>query len=182
VLSWLTIFERALLRSAFLFLPAMVANALPVVISGVLHRKHPLDLGLKFIDGRRLLGKNKSIEGFAAGIVGGILVGCIYTLVTHNIAWITYGAVSGIGAMAGDSLNSFVKRRLNIRSGDPFIPMDQLSFILVAYVLVVMLGIDNAVGIRLSLADLAIGIYIVMVLHPLTNLVAYFLKLKDTPL
>jgi len=182
VLNWLAIFEHTLLRSAFLFLPAMVANALPVVTSRIIRKKHPLDFGLRFIDGRRLLGKNKSIEGFAAGVAGGLLVGCIYTLVTHNLAWITYGAVSGIGAMVGDSLNSFVKRRLNIRSGDPFVPMDQLSFILVTYILVTVLRVDDAVGIEMSLVDLAMGIYIVMVLHPLTNLIAYFLKLKDTPL
>ncbi len=182
MLSWLTIFEHALLRSVFLFLPAMVANAMPVVASGIIRKKHPLDFGLRFVDGKRLLGKNKSIEGFVAGITGGLLIGCIYTLVTHNHGWITYGVISGIGAMVGDSLNSFVKRRLNIRSGDPFIPMDQLSFILVTYVLVTALRVNDAVGIEVSLVDLAMGVYIVMVLHPLTNLIAYFLKLKDTPL
>ncbi len=182
VLGWLMTFEYALLRSAFIFLPAMVANALPVIVSGVIRERHPLDFGLKFIDGKRLLGKNKSIEGFIAGATGGLLVGCVYASVTHNIAWITYGAVSGVGAMIGDSLNSFVKRRLGIRSGDPFIPMDQLSFILVAYILVSVFRVDNAVGIRVTSVDLALGIYIVMVLHPLTNLIAYLLGLKDTPL
>jgi len=182
VLNWLTTFEYALLRATFLFFPAMVANALPVITSRIIHKKHPLDFGLKFIDGKRILGKNKSIEGFIAGVAGGFLVGCIYALITHNNAWITYGTVSGFGAMVGDSLNSFVKRRLNLSSGEPFIPMDQLSFILTAFVLITVLGVDNLAGIRLSITDLAMGIYIVMVLHPLTNLVAYFLKLKETPL
>jgi len=182
VSSWLMAFEYALLRSAFIFLPAMVANALPVVISGVVRRKHPLDFGLRFIDGKRLLGENKSIEGFLAGAAGGFFVGCVYAVVTRNIAWIAYGAVSGVGAMIGDSLNSFIKRRLGIRSGEPFIPMDQLSFILVAYALVTMLGIDNLTYIKVTLTDLAVGVYIVMVLHPLTNLIAYILGLKDTPL
>jgi len=42
----------------------------------------------------------------------------------------------GIGAMAGDSTKSFFKRRTDIPPGEPWIPFDQVDFLLGALVLV----------------------------------------------
>lgn len=42
--------------------------------------------------------------------------------------WLAVGAASGLAAMAGDSAKSFVKRRLGIAPGEPWIPADQLDY------------------------------------------------------
>lgn len=165
------------------FLPALIANALPVVFIGkVIKRKTPLDMGRNFIDGRRLLGPNKTVEGFLIGVIGGLIVGLIYYVaLLRNPCIILYGLLMGLGAMIGDSVNSFIKRRLNIPSGDPFIPLDQLSFILFSYLLVKVTGIDGlSIGL-INLYHLSIIIVVVMIAHPLSNLIAYLLKLKDKP-
>lgn len=43
--------------------------------------------------------------------------------------WFALGAVCGVAAMAGDSAKSFVKRRLGIAPGRPWIPADQLDYV-----------------------------------------------------
>ncbi len=183
VLNWLIVFKEALLRSVFLFLPAMVANAAPVIASKIIRRRHPLDMGKKLpIDGRRILGQSKSVEGFIAGVVGGLATGIVYAAILNNASWVIYGLVSGFGALSGDAINSFIKRRLGIKPGDPFIPLDQLSFLLIAYILIKGTRVDTLSGVNVGIIDLSIGIYVVMVLHPLTNLIAYYMGLKDEPL
>jgi len=152
-----------------------------VIASNVIKRRHPLDRGKLFVDGRRVLGNSKSVEGFIAGVLGGLLTGVAYAIILANPYWVAYGAVSGFGAMAGDSINSFVKRRLGLRSGEPFIPLDQLSFILVAFALIKATHVDRLAGYTVTLVDFSVIVYVVMVLHPLTNLIAYLIGLKDEP-
>lgn len=172
----------AVVKAIIAFLPALIANCLPVLAIGKIVKKPtPVDLDHRFIDGRPILGRSKSWEGLILGVAGGFIVGLGYSAVLGNVLWTVYGGLMGFGAMFGDALNSFIKRRLNISPGEPFIPMDQLSFILVAYVLVKALNLDILVGLTLSLTELAIIVYVTLVLHPLTNLIAYKLGLKDKP-
>ncbi|MEM4865043.1 MAG: CDP-archaeol synthase, partial [Acidilobaceae archaeon] len=63
---------------AFLFiLPAMFANAIPVVFKGT----RPIDGGRLFLDGRRILGDGKTWEGLMSGISAGSLVGGVLALI-----------------------------------------------------------------------------------------------------
>jgi len=172
-----------IIMSVIYFLPALIANALPVIFIGkIIKRRTPLDMGRNFIDGKRVLGPNKTVEGFIVGAVGGLITGLTYyVLLLRNPYIIFYGLVMGLGAMIGDSINSFIKRRLNIPSGDPFVPLDQLSFVLTSYVLVRITGID---GLSIGLIDLhhlSMIVVIVMIAHPVSNFIAYLLKLKDKP-
>jgi len=172
----------AVVNSILAFLPALIANGSPVVVIGKLIKKTtPMDFNRKFIDGRPILGRSKTWEGFIVGTLCGAITGAAYSAILSNMLWIIYGLLMGLGAMIGDSLNSFIKRRLNISPGEPFIPMDQLSFVLAAYALVKISGIDSLVGCNVGLTELAIIVYVVLVLHPLTNLIAYKLGLKDKP-
>ena len=173
---------NTVVNSVLAFLPALIANGSPVLFIGkVIRRTTPMDFNHKFIDGKPILGRSKTWEGFIVGTVCGGLTGVAYGIVLNNILWAIYGLLMGLGAMLGDSLNSFIKRRLNIPPGDPFIPMDQLSFVLVAYILVKLSGIDSLVGHYIKTAELAVIVFMVLVLHPLTNLIAYKLGLKDKP-
>ncbi len=171
------------LKAFIAFLPALVGNAAPLVSRNLLRGKKltPIDGGRRLKDGQHIFGENKSWEGFIAGVVSGLLIGLLYFLLFNNALWIVIGFLMGLGAMIGDLLNSFVKRRLKIKPGEPFIPWDQLSFLYIAFLFIYPLEIINVSAPKITLVDLAIATYLVLILHPLTNLIAYWLRLKDRP-
>ena len=181
--SWIESLGLGIARAALVFLPALIANAMPLIARKVLKKRKftPVDFGRSFIDGKRIFGDNKSWEGILAGIAGGCAVGAAFYAYTHNPYWIIYGFLMGSGTMAGDLLNSFIKRRINIRPGDPFVPFDQITFLLASYALVYFSGILPNLEIYPGSQDLLLGLFLVIVLHPIANLFAYLLKIKKTP-
>lgn len=173
------------LRIIMLYLPAMVANAIPLICRRYVFRNpHPIDFKKNFYDGRRLFGDNKSIEGFIVGVIAGALIGLAYGSYTRSqlSEWVSYGFLSGVGAMCGDLFNSFVKRRIGMKPGQPFIPFDQISFIIGASILIKVARVDLAINQELSFVDFLAGLLLAGVLHPLTNYIAYLAGIKETPL
>lgn len=165
----------------WLILPAYVANGAPVVgvkILGILGlRRHPIDCGRNFVDGRRVFGDNKTWEGLAIGVITGALVGLIQTAIESS--WYTgvaRGLALGIGAMLGDLLGAFIKRRLGLRPGEPLPVLDQVLFLLVALALAYSLNL-----VDITVGELLVLIVITIALHLLTNYAAYMMKLKDVP-
>ncbi|MCC6017666.1 MAG: CDP-2,3-bis-(O-geranylgeranyl)-sn-glycerol synthase [Candidatus Verstraetearchaeota archaeon] len=149
-------------------LPAYIANASPLVITR--NRKcHPLDFNKKFIDKRPILGSGKTIEGFIAGIIMGGIVGALQTP-NNPIRAFTLS----LGAMLGDSIGSFIKRRFNIERGKPAPLLDQLMFILVAMLLSYKFE-------TYTLQDIVVIIAITIPLHVVTNKIAYILGIKKVP-
>ncbi len=161
------------LVEAFIFIaPAYFANAVPVITSGL----GPIDRGMKFFDGKRLLGKNKTI----GGLLGGILAGEILWIAA--MSWLPdfyegypfwTGFVMGFGTILGDATGSFVKRRINLPPGGPFPVMDQLGFVLMAYLLVWLAGIS------FPLWYLWYVIPITLLGHLGANYLAYLIGWKD---
>jgi CDP-2,3-bis-(O-geranylgeranyl)-sn-glycerol synthase len=82
-----------------------------------------------------LLGSHKTVLGFAAGIATAIACAFVQAQLRWEGSllapehWLVAGSAAGFGAMAGDSLKSFFKRRLHIAPGQRWIPFDQLDFI-----------------------------------------------------
>jgi len=182
VADWLSTLWAEILRAFLIFLPALVANSSPLVFKNIFRSRKltPIDKGTFLADGERLLGENKSIEGFFAGVGGGTIIGGIYALLFNQSEWVIEGILMGLGTMLGDLFNSFVKRRLKIKPGEPFIPMDQLTFLYGAYLTVY--PFNNFFWTNLiTPVDLAMGTFVVLVLHPLTNLIAYLMGLKGEP-
>lgn len=166
------------------FAPAFVANAAPLIMKNYLKRRHPIDFGRFFIDGRRVLGDSKSWEGFISGLLFGTLTGLALTPLYSQTCYVKLalvGLIEGLGAMVGDLANSFLKRRLGLRPGAPLPILDQISFIIVAIALVKALRIDSTVYVELNTLRLIIVVLIALVLHPLTNFIAYLLRLKEVP-
>ena len=77
----------------------------------------------------------------------------------------------GFGALFGDSVKSFFKRQLNIKPGKSWIPFDQVDWIIGAILFSIFY-------VALSLYDVIFAIIIFGVLHPIVNLIGYFLKIK----
>ncbi|MEK6954817.1 MAG: CDP-2,3-bis-(O-geranylgeranyl)-sn-glycerol synthase [Candidatus Micrarchaeota archaeon] len=161
-------------------LPAYIANSAPVLLSGM----GPLDFGANFPDKRRILGNSKTIRGTIGGIIAGFAVGAILTYTMQSYLTqimdpsqkLLITALMVVGAIFGDLLGSFFKRRLNIAPGEPLFVTDQLLFILTAILFTYI-----AKGFYLSIGDLGTVIIITLVMHILANVIAHRLNLKKVP-
>ncbi|RLJ01620.1 MAG: CDP-2,3-bis-(O-geranylgeranyl)-sn-glycerol synthase [Candidatus Aenigmatarchaeota archaeon] len=166
-----------IINSFWLIIPAYCANFFPVLLKG----KHPIDFGKKFIDGFRLFGDGKTIEGFFGGIFFGIFIGLLliylqpfiqqfYTLqFQHNLLTVF---LLTTGAISGDIIGSFVKRRFGIERGEPAPLLDQLDFLVFSLVLVSIVR-------NLNLYFVVFLVIITPIIHYSANLCAFLLKLKD---
>ena len=85
------------------------------------------------------------------------------------------GILLSIGAIGGDLIVSFFKRRVNLKPGALFPIADQMGFIVFAVILVSLAEPaptwDRAVGILAA----------TLPIHYLTNVLAWLLKLKSDP-
>ncbi|MDH5782327.1 MAG: CDP-2,3-bis-(O-geranylgeranyl)-sn-glycerol synthase [Candidatus Bathyarchaeota archaeon] len=163
----------------YYILPAYVANAAPVIFGG----GYPLDAGKLFWDGKPIFGSNKTVRGFFAGLLVGTFAGFVlsrlYQLsgfpqnsLFQYDAWL--GFMLSLGALNGDLLHSFIKRRLDISPGSPLPVADQLDFALGALLFSVVVYPPPWL----------IAVIIVVVtppIHLLTNFLAYLIGAKETP-
>ena len=160
----------------FIF-PAYCANAAPVIFGG----GKPMDFGKKFFDGKPFLGAHKTFRGFLAGIIVGTLVGLVQTVLYEQVLFeygsqfqysILLGFMLSLGALTGDLVESFIKRRLNRSPGNSLPVADQLDFILGAFLF----------SIPVSPPSLLAALIILLVtipIHLLTNIGAALLKMKN---
>ncbi len=119
--------------------PAYAANAFPPLVRG----RKPLDRDA-MLHGRRLFGDGKTIEGTVSGIAFGIFIGIMQLFFQPYVADVIapYGtlillspvliALLSAGAMAGDIIGSFIKRRMGMERGSPALLLDQLGFVVTA--------------------------------------------------
>jgi CDP-2,3-bis-(O-geranylgeranyl)-sn-glycerol synthase len=82
------------------------------------------------------------------------------------------GFLLGFGALLGDAIGSFLKRRLGIGRGKPAPILDQLDFIIVALILVSLV-------VELNWICAVLAIVLTLIIHLLTNSIAYLLGMKD---
>jgi CDP-2,3-bis-(O-geranylgeranyl)-sn-glycerol synthase len=94
--------------SSILTLLALIvlANGLPALLGLMFGRARPLDGGRTLGDGWPLLGPSKTWRGLAAALAGTVLGGLVL-----SVHW-TLGLETAVGAMVGDLIASFAKRRL----------------------------------------------------------------------
>ena len=142
--------------------------------------KTPLDLNKNFSDGRRLLGAGKTIKGtYCAIIIGIITTLVLWLLFTETTLilssnYLAFGFLLSIGAIVGDLIGSFLKRRKNIQRGEAVLLLDQLDFIIVG---VIFGGIIHWITIW----ELIFIIILTLALHKLTNWIAFKWRIKKVP-
>ena len=112
----------------------MIANMAPVFAAKynvIPWLNRPLDFGTT-LQGVRVLGTHKTIRGMLVAVCAGAVTGGIEAVVMHQKISFGFfiGAVFGFGAIAGDAVKSFYKRRLRIASGSSWIPFDQIDFVI----------------------------------------------------
>jgi len=131
-----------------------------------------MDFGKNFIDGKRILGANKTFRGFVIGLSVGVAVGLMDAAVFH-FPWL-FALFVPLGALLGDLVGAFFKRRLNIAPGGLLPVVDQVDFVVGALILSLPLMINDW---QTALAALLITPPI----HLFTNFLAYKFKLKKNP-
>jgi len=196
--GWLRILD-----ALWLFLPAYVANMSPVFSARLLPRwKAPIDGGRMHRDGRRALGDGKTWRGLAGGaLAGGLMALLMATLApllpvfseedlgrSEGAPWaLVFGFGAGVGllALVGDAVESYFKRRRGKERGAPWIPFDQLDFVVFGY-LGVLAGapllpagwVLDQYGDPWVFGTVLLG---TPVLHLLVNRIGYWLGLKEVP-
>ncbi len=170
-------------------LPAWIANSMPVLFGG----GPPIDGGHVLKDGRRILGNGKTIRGFIVGVALGTLMGVgqqmaapflqplleTYVNITPEMSSILHMSVPGafmlsVGALLGDLIGSFFKRRADIKSGNPAPMLDQLGFIIMALIIASPVMQASALYVVI-LISMTLGI------HWISNAMGYLLGLKKHP-
>jgi CDP-2,3-bis-(O-geranylgeranyl)-sn-glycerol synthase len=153
----------------FIF-PAYCANAIPVITGG----GYPIDFGKKFLDGKPILGKNKTFQGFFSGLMIGTAVGLVESAFFGYP--ILFGLLLSLGALFGDLAGAFVKRRLGLAPGNLLPVIDQIDFIIGAILFSLPLSL------QIFSWELILAVLIITPpIHLLTNFAAYKLGLKNNP-
>jgi CDP-2,3-bis-(O-geranylgeranyl)-sn-glycerol synthase len=173
--------------AVWLMLPVYMANNCATLFGG----GRPLDGGRMFTDGKRILGDHKTVNGLVFGSLGGIVVGLLLAVAAPYVlpyfdrmlglsfsgATLPIIIAMPIGALAGDSVKSFFKRRLGMREGSMLPVADQLDFVIGALVF----GLITAPAWSAGNFTLPVVVTIVLMTFPLQlfhNMVAVALGKK----
>jgi len=152
------------LETIYIYLPAYIANSTPVILTGW----GSLDGDTKFIDGEPILGNHKTVRGTLSGIIAGTLTGILQGQPYR-------GALMAIGAILGDLIVSFIKRRLKLPPGAMFPIADQMSFIVLAVIF------DMLIVSVLQWDRILVILLVTLPIHYFANVIAWMLKLKSKP-
>lgn len=130
-----------LLEIVWLILPASLANMAPVFAARLLpDLSAPVDGG-RTLGGIRIFGDHKTIRGMVAGMLLGAVTFALQQALCVRFEslraisrfdyaqtpWL-FGAVLGLGALGGDLVKSFVKRRVGRVPGQSWFPFDQVDW------------------------------------------------------
>ncbi len=147
-----------------------VANGSPVIAKRILGSRfaRPLDGNVVFFDGRPLLGPSKTIRG--------IVVSLLATALAAPLLGLDFkiGLLVAAGAMAGDLLSSFVKRRLGLASSARATGLDQIPEALVP-----LLACRSALS--LTAIDIAAGCALFFIGEVLLSRLLFRLRVRDRP-
>ena len=155
------IFLLGCLTTLYFILPAYFSNGGALAFGG----GKPVDFGKSDKKGVRWIGDGVTWRPE----IGSYLITPIVTDVSNGIL---IGFLLGFGALLGDALGSFIKRRLGIGRGKPAPVLDQLDFLIVALILV-------SPVVELNLFFIIIAIVLTLIIHLVANGGAYLLGLKD---
>jgi CDP-2,3-bis-(O-geranylgeranyl)-sn-glycerol synthase len=180
IISILAVITGYILKATWLMLPAYIANPTAVVFGG----GTPIDFGKNWKDGRRIFGDGKTFRGLIGGTFCGIIIGIIQMQVPsqYSLGAFTFGVIIALsfGALLGDIVKSFFKRRLGLARGAKFPLVDQLDFVAGAWILAYIVEpkwfTDN-----FTFWIIITVIVFTPILHRLTNIIGYYAKLKKEP-
>ncbi len=164
-----------LLKSLYYFLPAYAANMAPVLFKF-------LPLGSKSVN-KKLFGKNKTWRGLIVGTIFGTLIFSLQKILYINGFFteislidcggygLLFGFLLSFGALCGDLVESYYKRKQGIFPGEKWFPWDQLDFVIGALIL-------SSLVYQVSGEVLLVLVLVSPILHLIVNYLGYLLKFK----
>lgn len=178
------------LTPLWLLWPAMVANSFAVLTGG----GTPMDFGRSW-KGKRILGDGKTWRGFFGGSFCSIGIGYVQIIISDPFSPTHYGfgSYSGalpiliaisFGALLGDALGAFIKRRMGLDRGAKVPILDQYDFLIGALLLALIIRPDWVIDHMISgyyWTGFLFLLVLILVLHKLFNMIGYKMGKKDVP-
>ena len=166
-----------LLKSLYFFLPAYFANMAPVLFRWIPGGGKPIQ--------EHWFGKNKTWRGIVAAVLTGILIFMLqqylyrqwfrsWALLDYADFSLLLGFLLGAGAILGDLVKSYYKRKAGIPPGAKWLPWDQLDFVIGALLFSFLVYVPPA---EITLIVLIASPF----LHVMVNYIGYLLKIKNNP-
>lgn len=176
-----------ILKCLYFFLPAYFANMAPTFAkkAGILKfLAKPIDFGKKF-KAKDIFGSHKTWRGIVSGVIMGILIILLQRILWQfpffqKISFFNYqeinvfllGFLLSSGALLGDLISSFFKRRKGILPGRPWIPFDQISFVIGAFCFVEPF-------FKIPILAWFLILFFSFFLHIIVNRIGFWLKISD---
>ncbi|MEK6983648.1 MAG: CDP-archaeol synthase [Nanoarchaeota archaeon] len=171
-----------LLKCFYLMLPAYFANMAPVMVKKINLFAFPVDFNRQIAD-KPILGKNKTFRGLIFGVIFSVIITYFQFLLYRteffrNISflnyqnWLLFGFLMGFGALTGDLVKSFFKRRMGLEPGAKLVPFDQTDFAAGALVFITPI-------FDLTFKVLFVSLLLSFVLHIIVNHAAFYLKIRN---
>lgn len=171
-----------ILQCAYLMLPAYFSNMAPIIVRKVPVLNYPVDFGKK-IAGIRIFGDHKTYRGLVFGTLFGMITAYLqFILYSYPFFsalsffdysnWLLFGFLMGSGAVLGDVIKSFFKRRAGIKPGERFIVWDQLDYVVGALLVVSFIFELNA---KLILTVVIMSFF----LHIIITHIGYYFGIRE---
>jgi CDP-2,3-bis-(O-geranylgeranyl)-sn-glycerol synthase len=161
-------------------IPAYVPNPAAVLFGG----GTPVDLGKRWPDGRRIFGDGKTYRGLFGGVLAGIVVGLLLIGIQPVLGWSIHTPLSVVllasGALLGDLVKSFFKRRLGKERGEEWLIWDQYDLVIGAFVLLAIFDLPWVLA-QITPLVAAWILIVTPLLHRLVNIIGYLTGMKDVP-
>ncbi|MFH1770558.1 MAG: CDP-archaeol synthase [archaeon] len=155
-----------MLEALYYFLPVFMANGAPPLVAKLSFLNRPIN--------KKLFGENKTVRGFVFACIFGTLTFFIQTLLykypgIQSISLIDYsgttlwlGFLLSFGAISGDLIESYFKRKMRIKPGRPWIPFDQTDFVIGAFLFSFFIFIPN---IKIIITIVICSMVLTMISH-----------------
>ncbi|MDD1693438.1 MAG: CDP-2,3-bis-(O-geranylgeranyl)-sn-glycerol synthase [Methanoregula sp.] len=164
-------------------LPAYLPNPVAALLGG----GTPIDHGRNFSDGKRLFGDGKTWRGLIVGILAGIAAGLvlIWAASAYDLSMFprqTFLSVTllAVGALLGDLVKSFFKRRFGKERGAKWPVADQYDLVAGAFALLLVFD-PSWLFAEVTLPAFICILIITPILHRAVNIIGYMFKVKEVP-
>lgn len=160
-----------LVQLGYLMAPAYIGNMAPPFVRFWHGWNRPINA--------RRLGSHKTVLGALAGVAAAVATSFVQSRVCWEGSlvaysdWLSIGLLLGTGAIAGDAIKSYLKRRRGIAPGARWIPADQLDFAVGALILIWPVA-------HLRWPDVVLVLAITFVGDIIVNQISFRLGVRDT--
>ena len=164
-------FSTDALLALYLFLPAYVSNMTPVVVRKWNIFSKPLS--------KKHFGAHKTWRGLIFGVVAAIMVAGLQAWLWPSIfakssQWLAIGFLLGFGALFGDAVKSFFKRKIGIKPGGKWNPRDQIDYVIGALLFVSIIDFPGWTAV-------AIILIVSYIFHFVVSRIGYSIGIRRNP-